>query len=120
MIQKMFNTKIKKTVFVTAMCWMILCFAGASISYNYFEATVSGNLMVMGLIPPSFVLMFLVPSGRAKMGVFAAWGLVSFLIISAFEAGWTAWLLGGILPAILLGGIYGLRETKSSKYLLPS
>jgi hypothetical protein len=110
MIQRMFNTKIKKTVFVTAMCWMILCFAGASISYNtYSDNSLSGNLMVIGLIPPSFVLMFLVPSGRAKMVVFAAWGFVSFSIIGVFGGGWTAWLLGGILPATLLGGYLWIK-----------
>ena len=46
---------------------------------------------------------------KIKKTVFAAWGLVSFSIIGAFEAGWTAWLLGGILPATLLGGYLWIK-----------
>ena len=114
-LEKIFDTKIKKVVFVISNCWMILLFASASFFYDqsvFVKNTLSANLAIFGLLAPVFVLMFLVKRKVVKIAVLLGWFYCSAGILFFFEAGFGAFLIGGILPIILWAGYTWVKGAK--------
>ena len=114
-LERIFDTKIKKMVFVISNCWMVLGFASASFFYSqssFVDNTFSANLAIFGLLAPIFVLMLLVKRKVVKIAVLLGWFYCSAGILFFFEAGFGAFLIGGILPIILWAGYTWVKGAK--------
>ena len=115
-IERIFNTRIKKMLFIISICVMILSFAGAALFYEgvgiAYDSPITANLLILGLLAPTFVLLILTKEKRLRVIIFAVWFWLSMGVVGVLEAGLITLLIGGLLPATLWAGYSWIKGAK--------